>query len=136
MVFEDDNLQSYLCIPDNLIHCELSHYSETALTTALPKTTNITFENNVFPNLFLQIRLEVSTQTIESIASPPGVVETLLCFPTNTTNEGWIPYTNSGNYVSKFALKGGDGADEANTTRAEYDAILKRLNFEWHKQFK
>ena len=46
----------------------------------------------------------------------------------NKENEGWIPDTGSGSYVDVFAAKGGTGTDEAKTTKAEYDNIIKRLN--------
>ena len=94
LVFEVDNQQSYLYLPDSFLHCEFSLYSNDKLTTPLPNTTNITLENNFFPNLFNQLRLEVGSQTVETISSSPGVVDTMLRFTTTSgtkENEGWVP---------------------------------------------
>ena len=80
LIFEVDNQQSYLYIPDSFLHCEYSLYSDSSFTTALPPTDNITLENNFFPRLFTQMRLDVSTQTIETISDSPGIIDSMLRF--------------------------------------------------------
>ena len=127
LVFEVDNQQSYLYLPDSFLHCEFSLYSNDKLTTPLPNTTNITLENNFFPNLFNQLRLEVGSQTVETISSSPGVVDTLLRFTTTSgskENEGWVPDIGSGNYVSVLTHAGADAAGIA----TDVEAIVNRLN--------
>ena len=128
LVFEVDNQQSYLYMPDSFLHCEFSLYADDKFATALPTTTNITLENNFFPNLFSQIRLEVGTQTVESIASSPGVIDSMLRFvtksPSAITNEGWKPDTNSGNFVSVLTHTGADAAGIA----TDVEAVVRRLN--------
>ena len=140
LVFEVDNQQSYLYMPDSFLHCEFSLCSNSALTTPLPNTANITLENNFFPNLFSQIRLEVGTQSVESIATSPGIIDSMIRFVTTgsstktTENEGWIPDTGSGSYVSVLRQTGSAIAAAA-PTKAETDKIIddvenivKRLN--------
>lgn len=130
LVFEVDNQQSYLYMPDSFIHCEFSIYSDTDFKTPLPADDNITLENNFFPNLFSQIRLEIGTQSVESISSSPGVIDSILRFVTGVKNEneGWIPDTGSGKFEKVFGVKAGTAADEAKPTKGEYDAIVSRLN--------
>lgn len=130
LVFEVDNQQSYLYMPDSFLHCEFSLYSNSTLKTALPTTTNITLENNFFPSLFNQIRLEVGSQSVESIASSPGVIDSMLRFAMRATNEnegdeneGWIPDKGSGSYVSVLSQTGTTVAAAA-PTKAETESII------------
>ena len=48
LIFEVDNQQSYLYLPDSFLHCEYSLYSDANFTTPLPETDNIALENNFF----------------------------------------------------------------------------------------
>ena len=129
LVFEVDNQQSYLYMPDSFLHCEFSLYRDDKFTTVLPSGDNITLENNFFPNLFSQIRLEAGTQPIESISSSPGVIDSMLRFVTNKKNhenEGWIPDTGSGRFVNVLTHAGTDAAGIATDVKA----VVDRLNLD------
>ena len=129
LVFEVDNQQSYLYMPDSFLHCEFTLYRDDKFTTVLPSGDNITLENNFFPNLFSQIRLEAGTQPIESISSSPGVIDSMLRFVTNKKNhenEGWIPDTGSGRFVSVLTHAGTDAAGIA----VDVKAVVDRLNLD------
>ena len=135
LIFEVDNQQSYIYLPDSFLYAEFSLYEDAALTTVLPEATNITLEHNFFPSLFSSMRLEVGTQKVETISESPGLIDTILRTVTITKedqikyqDEGWIPDTGSGNLVNNLAPKGGTAADEAKPTKGEYDAIVSRLN--------
>ena len=137
LIFEVENQQSFLYLPDSFLYCEFSLYKDDTFKTPLPITDEITLEHNFFPKLFDQMRLEVGAQNVETMSNEPGTIDTMLRFVT-TSNEdkvgaqykGWVPDTGSGNFVSTIEKKGGTGTDEAKTTKAEYDAIVRRLNLD------
>ena len=130
LIFEVDNQQSYLYLPDSFLHCEYSLYSDANFTTPLPDTDNITLENNFFPSLFTQMRLDVATQNIETISDSPGVIDTMLRFVTIGENnkkyeiEGWFPDTNDGIIVDDLTHAGTDAAGIAK----DVENIAKHLN--------
>ena len=128
LTFEVDNQASYLYLPKSFLYCEYSLFKDDKFANELKETDNITLEHNFFPKLFDSMRLEVGTQTIETITDP-GVFDTMLRFvaisenKVKYENEGWIPDTGSGNYVEqiKFGAVDKFSADEQT-------AIANRLN--------
>ena len=129
LIFEVDNQQSYLYLPDSFLHCEYSLYSDAAFTTALPTADNITLENNFFPRLFTQMRLDVSTQNIETISDSPGIIDSMLRFVTIGENnkmheiEGWFPDNHTGIIVDDL-----DEATGTAPTKAEYKTVIDFIN--------
>lgn len=132
LIFEIDNQQSYLYLPDSFLYSEFSLYSDAAFTAPLPETDNITLEHNFFPSLFSSMRLEVGTQKVETIAEMPGLIDTILRTVTISKedqlrfqDEGWVPDKGSGNFVSDLEEAAG-----ANPSKAEYKILVDRLNLD------
>ena len=123
LIFEVDNQQSFLYLPESFLYAEFTLFQDDKFTTPLPAADNITLEHNFFPRLFNNMRLEAGAQTIETISTDPGIIDTMLKFVTvsqnkiKNENEGWIPDNGTGNFVKEITLAAGaDKITEANKT--------------------
>ena len=77
LAFEVDNQRSYVYLPDSFLYCEFSLFSDKHFRNPIITADNITLEN-IFPNLFSEIRQEVVKQSVESISTSPRVIDSLL----------------------------------------------------------
>lgn len=125
--FEVNNQANYLFLPDAFVYCEFQ--ISNAAASAVPG--NITLENNWFPRIFDEMRLEIGSQQLE-IINEPGEFDTMLKFVTRKQDyskaniEGWIPDTNDGGAV--VDITGATAITDAGTNLAATKLLATRAN--------
>jgi hypothetical protein len=101
ITYKTTNTDNYLYLPESLLRCEFEIKKEDG--TALG-TTNITLENNWFPNLFESIIFRIGSTIIEHLYHP-GECDTMLKLIMKNklySNDGWILDRGDGKIVTDF----------------------------------
>ena len=95
--FQVNSLSNWLLLSDSYIRCDFKLTNNAG--NAVP-VGNITLENNFFPTLFSEVRLEAGSKQIENLTNP-GEYDTMLklvMYPSEKydNDSGWIPDTGNG----------------------------------------